>query len=66
MGKIVIFLLSVTCALLPVNTHAEAQEKKAIEYVDDLPRHTYKIAGTLTELITNEKVFEPFAAEVLM
>lgn len=38
--------------------------KKKIASIDDLPRHTYKVTGTLTELITQEKVFKPFAARV--
>ncbi|UCG92794.1 MAG: S8 family serine peptidase, partial [candidate division WOR-3 bacterium] len=35
-----------------------------IESIDDLPRHTYKVTGTLTELITHEIAFKPFAAQV--
>jgi hypothetical protein len=32
--------------------------------VDDLPRYTYEVSGTLTELVTDSGIFAPFAAQV--
>lgn len=39
-------------------------EKIKIESVDDLPRHSYKIAGKISELVKSSQVFAPFAAEL--
>jgi hypothetical protein len=64
MKKLFIFFSCVACVLLPVDVYGQQQEKKKIEKIDDLPRHTYRVSGTLTELITDENVFGPFAAEV--
>jgi subtilisin family serine protease len=60
------FLVAIICVftLWISSVNAQQSEKKKITGIDDLPRHTYKIAGTLTELITDERMFEPFAAEV--
>jgi subtilisin family serine protease len=45
-------------------SHGQQSEKKKISNIDDLPRYTYEISGTLTELITDEKTFKPFADQV--
>ncbi|UCG92795.1 MAG: S8 family serine peptidase [candidate division WOR-3 bacterium] len=60
------FLTVVTCmfVLATSSIYAQQSEKKKIESIDDLPRHTYKVTGTLTELITHEIAFKPFAAQV--
>jgi subtilisin family serine protease len=44
--------------------YARQSEKKKITTIDDLPRHTYKITSTITELITSKEFFTPFAAQV--
>jgi len=60
------YLFVITCLLVVVisSINAQQSEKKKVAGIDDLPRHTYKISSTLTELITNEKLFTPFASEV--
>ncbi|UCG91367.1 MAG: hypothetical protein JSV97_09840, partial [candidate division WOR-3 bacterium] len=60
------FLAVLTCMLFLATSsiYAQQSEKKKIESIDDLPRHTYKVTGTLTELITHETAFKPFAAQV--
>ncbi len=63
-----LFLISITCALLITLMSAFGQQeeakKKIITNVDQLPRHTYKISGTVTQLVTDEKAFEAFAQSV--
>ena len=39
-------------------------EKIKIASLDDLPRHTYKIDGSVSELITSDEAFAEFAAKV--
>ncbi len=43
---------------------AFAQAKKKITKADDLPRITYKVEGTATELVTNAEKFNPFARQL--
>jgi subtilisin family serine protease len=43
---------------------AFAQAKKKVAKADDLPRLTYKLEGTATDLITDAAKFEPFAQKV--
>lgn len=43
---------------------ASAVAKPKITKQDDLPRHSYKVTGTVTELVTSEAAFRPFAAAV--
>ncbi len=61
-------LLLILCIVLFVssigNAYAQQSEKKKIASIDDLPRHTYEITGTLAELISSEELFAPFAAQV--
>ena len=60
------YLFAFTCVLVLItnNIYAQQSEKKEIAGIDDLPRHTYKISGTLTELISIEKSFVPLASQV--
>lgn len=52
-------------ALLCASIHpAFAQEKKKVTKADDLPRLTYKVDGTATELLTDSAKFGAFAAKV--
>jgi hypothetical protein len=43
---------------------APAQAKKKVTRADDLPRLTYKVEGTATELVKDAAKFEPFAAKL--
>lgn len=43
---------------------ALAQAKKTIAKADDLPRLTYKVEGTATDLVMNAERFDPFARQV--
>ncbi|NOR16732.1 S8 family serine peptidase [candidate division WOR-3 bacterium] len=47
-----------TCA------HATESSKKKITNIDELPRHTYKVTGTISELIANENEFALLAIQV--
>ena len=38
--------------------------KKIVEKRDDLPRHTYAVPGTITDLITSAAAFDPLAQKV--
>ncbi|HAV64658.1 MAG TPA: hypothetical protein DCY13_20115, partial [Verrucomicrobiales bacterium] len=54
-----VFVL-LACAFLP----AQAQNRKQVTTADDLPRITYPVAGSATELVTDAAKFEPFADKV--
>lgn len=57
--------IAITAALLCALTHpAFAQAKQKVSKADDLPRLTYTVEGTATELIRDAAKFEPFAAKV--
>lgn len=45
-------------------TMAAAQDKTPIKSQDDLPRHTYKLAGTATELLQSDEQFAALAKAV--
>lgn len=64
MNRSVILFFNLALLLLPGYAGAVLKGKKPIESIDDLPRHTYKMACTLTELVTFEKSFVPFANQV--
>jgi len=51
---------------LPVLVYAQQTEsgKKRITTIDDLPRHSYEVDGTVAELITSKEAFTPFADRV--
>ncbi len=57
------FLTAVLCVMVVLQVFALAQDepKKRIEGVDDLPRRTYKVEGTVTELYNDEDAFRSFA-----
>jgi subtilisin family serine protease len=62
--KIILRSWIVVFVFLSSVTYAQQPEKKKVSSIDDLPRHTYRIDGTLTEIITHEEDFKPFAAQV--
>ena len=62
--KVILYKFVIICLIFLSVTYGRETARKKIESIDDLPRHTYKVAGTLTELVTNEDVFAPFAAQV--
>ncbi len=51
----------------PASPQTQAQPEQAkpkITKLDDLPRHTYPVQGSVTDLITSTEKFTPFAAQV--
>jgi len=64
MKKIIMVVAFWAIAFLPVVTQAQGEPKKRVEGIDDLPRHTYKIEGTVSELYSNQEAFRSFAAQV--
>ena len=56
-------LTTVAILLCALVLPAVAQKKK-VNKADDLPRLTYKVDGTATELLTDEAKFGPFAQKV--
>ncbi len=60
------FLVVLTCmfVLATSSIYAQQSEKKKIASIDDLPRHTYEVTGTLTELITSQDAFDTFATKI--
>ena len=50
---------AVAIAAILVATGASAKPK--ITKQDDLPRHTYHVKGTASELVSSIEAFEPFA-----
>lgn len=52
--------------VLPIMTHAQssASDKKKITSIDELPRYTYEVRGTVIELVTSAEAFVPFAQKV--
>lgn len=64
MNRIVIVFFVLAFLILARYATAQALEKKKIEGIDDLPRHTYKVPGALTDLVMREELFKPFAAQV--
>ncbi len=49
---------------ISIVVRAQSRPKKRIESVDDLPRHTYKVEGTASELFRSQEAFLSFAAQV--
>ena len=62
MKKIIIIVLIAMWILIPLGL--TAQEKEKITKLDDLPRFTYQITGTVTDMITDDSLFSKFAAKV--
>jgi len=50
--------------LVAVLAHAQETTKVKIENIDDLPRYTYEVTGTASELFTDTKAFRSFTALV--
>lgn len=61
MQKLFSSLVLCICAL---STALYAQGEKIITSVDDIPRFTYDVSHTITELVTSEEAFEPLAQKV--
>ncbi|UCH95661.1 MAG: S8 family serine peptidase, partial [Candidatus Aminicenantes bacterium] len=64
------FFTGLILALLMMPLTVEGQsggiktQKKKITSIDQLPRHTYRISGTITEMISDDKAFAAFAQQV--
>ena len=63
MKTINIFVYGVALLLMPVNTYGQAGKRK-IENIDDLPRYTYKVESTASELFADRDAFASFMALV--
>ena len=57
-------VLALTALLVAWTSPVFAQAKKKVTKADDLPRITYQVADTATELVTDAGKFEPFARQV--
>jgi subtilisin family serine protease len=64
MKRIVLFACYVSFLLLPIGTYGQKSGKEKIASIDDLPRHTYEIKGTVTEFYNDQGAFRSFAALV--
>ena len=62
MKKIIIIVLIAMWILIPLGL--TAQEKEKITKLDDLPRFTYQVTGTVTDMMTNDSLFFEFATKV--
>ncbi len=69
--KLTLFLIivfavtsSLAAAGLTAGQAKDKTKKKTITSLEQLPRHTYPISGTITQMITDEKAFDHFAAQV--
>lgn len=62
MKKIIIIVLIAMWILIPLGL--TAQEKEKITKLDDLPRFTYQVTGTVTDMMTNDSLFFDFATKV--
>jgi subtilisin family serine protease len=56
--------LTLCAVLLSALTAARAQEKIPVKNLDDLPRHTYKLAGSASELLQSDEQFATLAKAV--
>jgi subtilisin family serine protease len=56
--------LALLAALLPGLSLEAQTPKQKITKLDDLPRHTYAVQGSVVDLVTNGDKFAPFAAQV--
>ncbi len=66
MKRYVLFLSIFVFLLLPsiLNASEGGSDFKTIKSIDDLPRFTYEVPTTLTDLITSEEQFSNFASRV--
>jgi subtilisin family serine protease len=62
MKKIIIIVLIAMWILIPLGL--TAQEKEKITKLDDLPRFTYQVTGTVTDMMSNDSLFFDFATKV--
>jgi subtilisin family serine protease len=62
MKKIIIIVLIAMWILIPLGL--TAQEKEKITKLDDLPRFTYQVNGTVTDMMTSDSLFFEFATKV--
>ncbi len=62
--KKLLFVSCIVALVVPTYANAQQPEKRRITSIDDLPRHTYEVIGTVTDLVTSEEAFRPFAARV--
>lgn len=58
------FRSAAVAVLLTASPSVFAQAKPRIAKLDDLPRHTYAVAGSAAEVVTNAAVFQPIADKV--
>ena len=56
-------LFGVLCAFV-LSPAVYGQPEKKITSVDDIPRFTYDVSNTVTELVTSEEAFTPLAKQV--
>ena len=65
MKKLIMSGCTIIILLAPVLIQGkESKNREKISGIDDLPRHTYDVSGTLSELVTRKETFVPFAAQV--
>jgi subtilisin family serine protease len=61
---LMVFVAALVCAGSGCEPRESATQKTKIAKQDDLPRHTYEVTGTVTELVQSPAAFAPFAAAV--
>lgn len=64
MNRTVLARAALACVLAAVLAAPALADKPKVTKQDDLPRHSYKVTGTVTQLVTDEKAFAPFADSV--
>jgi hypothetical protein len=58
-------IVLILCAAAASPSHGtEPQEKIKIDSLEELPRHSYKIEGKISELVKSSEAFAPLAAEL--
>jgi subtilisin family serine protease len=64
-GTVTVFAISLAViGLAAFATPALADDKPVVTKQDDLPRHTYSVDGTVTELLQSDEAFAAFAGQV--
>jgi len=58
------FSLFVFVVCVVVAPESSAQEKKKVKNLDELPRFSYPVEGSVVDLITSDDAFDEFAAKV--
>ncbi len=59
-----VFLLLMLVLVRLSLSHEGEQARKKITGIDDLPRRSYEVSGTIAELMTNDSIFAAFAARL--